>query len=132
MQVKNHIQFDQISYNNLIRNVLKINYLLRNHSDQISLKNYKDCLNGFNSLLSNFYEEIHKVTDFEKLIISIIMYINFKKKVSSTQTSKIMNDIFKKSTFKISDEVDKYVYMGLFNRYSSNLFRKVPLELNKI
>ncbi len=60
------------------------------------------------------------------------MYIHHAKKVASTQTSKIMNQIFNKSSFKISDEVDKFIYMGLFNKYSSNMFKKVPVEINKL
>ena len=61
------------------------------------------------------------------------MLINFLKKAKSNLTAGIFANIFQRDDdFKMNSQIDKYIYMGLFNNFFCKFDKKTYFEIETL
>ena len=123
---------DTASYNNLVRNSLKLFYFISNYEDKLLDKDFLSVIKCLDKVMRSSYEVITKVARLERLYIEMYMLIHKKKNATSVNSALIFFTIFTGAAeFKLSSLVDKYIYMGLFNNYFQRAQHKSQILLNR-
>ena len=124
-------RFDNINYNHIIRHFLEIFYLLKNYDKNFTDQEYFMIVKSLDIIFKSYYSNIHEIHKFEKLLIDIYLFIHKKKKATSLNSSSIFLNIFSnKIKFKISSDINKFVYMDLFNKFFKTHKKHKGVELN--
>lgn len=133
------VRFDSLNYNLLIRDMLVLYYIVNDAFKPLNDDDYLDILSTLDHLYKSYYKDIKKVSKVEQLFVEIYIYINKVKGVKSNKSAAIFFNIFATySEFKFASLIDKYVYMGLCNKYiqiaktkSMTMLKKDTIEFYK-
>ena len=124
--------FDPLSYNTLIRNLLKTFYIINTAHSHFQQETYLSIVKTLDNYMKNYYNEISKIEKLEKLIIEIYIIINKHKNTNSLSTSNVFLNIFiHNANFYVGAHINKYIYMGLFNSFFKKYRRKNKWILNR-
>ena len=124
--------FDPLSYNTLIRNFLALFYIINTSHSFFLANTYLQIINILDNYMKNFYKEIHHIEKLEKLVIEIYIIINKHKNTSSLKTADVFLNIFvNEVNFKVGANINKYIYMGLFNNFFKKYNRKQKWIINR-